>query len=175
MATTALPWLFLVPGAFFAQTPPKEDPAPPSTELEYQRQYQERIRKEVLNGVYIPKNLDDAMKELDKRIDAEGRDKFKSIPEEKVCELMHFRLGQWIIHNWGFYGGSRFSHYLRSAGVTYPDDMADLVILSYHRRLNEKPFVIKDLASEFKEKRKKEYQEKIKKGEIIYEEARKRN
>jgi len=153
----------------------KEESGPPGTEEEFERQYQERIRKETLNGVYIPKNLDDAMRELDKRVSSEAREKFKSIPEENVCSVMHNRLGQWMIHNWGFYGGSRLSHYLRSAGVTYPDDMADFLILAYHRRQHEKPIPVRELATEFRERRKKEHQERLKKGKVIHEEIRKRN
>ena len=85
---------------------------------------------------------------------------------------MHHRLGQWLILNWGFYGGSRLSHYLRSAGVTFPDDMADFLILAYHRRLNDKPIGIKELALDFKGKRKKEFEEEMKEGTIIHEEKR---
>lgn len=165
--------LLLSPGAF-AQTP-QEEPGPPSTEAEFEQQYQERIRKEVLNGVYIPKNLEDAMLELDKRVSIEARLKFKALPEDSVCAVMHHRLGQWMILNWGFYGGSRLSNYLRSAGVTFPDDMADFLILAYHRRQHAKPIGVKELATEFRERRKKAYQEEMKKGKVIHEEVRKRN
>jgi hypothetical protein len=158
----------------FAQTE-KEEVGPPSNEAEFERQYQESIRKETLNGVYIPKNLEDAMLELDKRVSLEARAKFKALPEDSVCMLMHHRLGQWMILNWGFYGGSRLSHYLRSAGVTFPDDMADFLILAYHRRQNAKPIGIKELATEFRERRKKEYQAEMKKGKVIHEEVRKKN
>ncbi len=165
--------LFLFQNAF-SQTE-KEEKGPPSTEAEFEQQYQERIRKEVVNGVYVPKNLEDAMLELDKRVSVEARLKFKDLPEDSVCAIMHNRLGQWMILNWGFYGGSRLSHYLRSAGVTFPDDMADFLILAYHRRQNAKPIGIKELATEFRERRKKQYQEEMKKGKIIHEEVRKRN
>lgn len=169
-----LPLLFLPFGNVIAQSQ-KEESGPPSTEAEFERQYQERIRKEILDGVYIPKNLEDAMLELDKRVSSEARLKFKALPEDSVCALMHRRLGQWMILNWGFYGGSRLSHYLRSAGVTFPDDMADFLILAYHRRQNGKPVGIKELATEFRDRRKKEYQEEMKKGKVIHEEVRKRN
>jgi hypothetical protein len=168
-----VPFLLLCQGAI-AQTQ-QEEPGPPSTEAEFEQQYQDRIRKEVLNGVYIPKNLDDAMAELDKRVSPEARLKFKAIPEDSVCIIMHNRLGQWMILNWGFYGGSRLSNYLRSAGVTFPDDMADFLILAYHRRQNAKPIGIKELATEFRDRRKKAYQEEMKKGKVISEEVRKRN
>ena len=162
--------------ALFSQTQQtQEEGGPPDTQDEYEKQYRERIRKESLNGVYIPKNLEEAMTELDKRISVEARQKFKALPEDSVCALMHNRLGQWIILNWGFYGGSRLSHYLRSAGVSFPDDMADFIILAYHRRQNGRPIELKELAISFRERRKKEYQEEIKKGKVISEEVKKRN
>lgn len=148
---------------------------PASSETEYQKQYQERIKKDKLDGVYIPKNLDDAMAQLDKLTTQESRNKFMTIPEDSVCQFVHTRLGQWMIMNWGFYGGSRLSHYLKSAGVTYPDDMADFLILAYHRKLNGKPVSIKELATRFRDKRKKERQEEVKQGKVIKEEKRKKN
>lgn len=148
---------------------------PPSDEKEFEKQYQERIKKDKLNNVYIPKNLDDAMLQLDKIISQESQAKIKAIPEDSVCLYMHNRLGQWMILNWGFYGGSRLSHYLRSAGVTFPDDMADFLILAYHRKLNGKPVEIKELATYFREKRKKEYEAEKKEGKVIQEETRKRD
>lgn len=166
---------FLLYGVLNAQTPAPKEEWPASTEAEYEKQYQERIKKDKLNGVYIPKNLDEAMTELDKRISVESQGKVKVIPEDSVCIVMHNRLGQWMILNWGFYGGSRLSHYIRSAGITFPDDMADFLILAYHRRLNGKPVGIKELATEFRAKRKKEFEEERKKGKVIHEEVRKKN
>ncbi len=148
---------------------------PPSDEKEFEKQYQERIKKDKLNNVYIPKNLDDAMLQLDKIISPESQAKVKAIPEDSVCMALHNRLGQWMILNWGFYGGSRLSHYLRSAGITFPDDMADFLILAYHRKLNGKPVEIKQLATYFKEKRKKEFEKEKKEGKVIKEEVRKRD
>lgn len=165
--------LFLL--SFFSKPLFAQQEGPPSDEKEFEKQYQERIKKDKLNGVYIPKNLDDAMLQLDKLISPESQAKIKAIREDSVCLALHNRLGQWMILNWGFYGGSRLSHYLRSAGVTYPDDMADLLILAYHKKLNGKPVAMKELAPPFKEKRKKEHQKEIQKGKIIQEETRKKD
>lgn len=147
---------------------------PPSNEKEYERQYQERIKKDRLNGIYIPKNLDDAMAQLDKLSTPESKLKFKSIPEDSICLVMHNRLGQWMIVNWSFYEGSRLSYYLRSAGVSYPDDMADFLLLSFHRHLHGKPVVIKDMAIYFREKRKQEWKNEVRQGEVLKEETRQR-
>ena len=137
---------------------------------EYEKQYAERITKDRLYGTYIPKNLDDALNQLDKLISENGRETIKAFPEDSVYLYLHGRLGQWIIMNWGFYGGSRMSHYLRSAGVTYPDDMADLIILAYHKRLHGKPIVIKELILHFKNRRNQLWLEKIEDKEVIMEE-----
>ena len=148
---------------------------PAGTEAEYEKQYQERIKKDKLDGVYIPKNLDDALLQLDKLTTPESRAKFKTIREDSVVYIMHNRLGQWMILNWGFYGGSRLSHYLKSAGVTHPDDMADFLILAYSRKLNGKPVNIKELATGFRQKRKQKFEQEKKKGKVIKEEKRKKN
>lgn len=148
---------------------------PPNNQEEFERQYKERITKERLFGVYIPKNLDDAIAQLDQLTSPEARNKMKAIPEDSVCLYLHGRLGQWMIVNWGFYDGSRLSHYLRSAGITYPDDMADFLILAYHRHLTGQPVVIREMATWFREKRRKSWEEEVKSGEIIHEETRRKN
>lgn len=147
---------------------------PPNNESEFERQYQERIKKDRIGGVYIPRNLDDVLVQLNKLTSEEARQKFKAIPEESVCKVMHNRLGQWMIANWSFYEGSRLSNYLRSAGVTYPDDMADFLILAYHRHLNGHTVTIKELAVYFREKRKKEWEQRQQQGDVLKEEVRKR-
>ncbi|MBU6342076.1 MAG: hypothetical protein KGS48_11335 [Bacteroidetes bacterium] len=148
---------------------------PAQTEAEYERQYQERIKKDKLGNVYIPKNLDDALQQLDKLISPESQVKIKEIPAEKVVDELHGRLGQWIILNWGFYGGSRLSHYLRSAGVTYPDDQADFILLAYHDKLNGKPINIKELATKYRQKRKEAWEKEQKSRKVIKEEIHKKN
>lgn len=147
---------------------------PPNNESDFERQYQERIKKDRIGGVYIPRNLDDVLVQLNKLTSEEARQKFKAIPEESVCKVMHNRLGQWMIANWSFYEGSRLSNYLRSAGVTYPDDMADFLILAYHRHLNGHTVTIKELAVYFRENRKKEWEQRQQQGDVLKEEVRKR-
>lgn len=165
--------VLLLPAFAFAQTNPADE-GPADTEEEYQKRYQERISKDRLHNVYIPKNLDDALAQLDKNISEESKVAIKDIPEDSVCLKLHNRLGRWMITNWCFYEGSRISHYLRSAGVTYPDDMADFMIIAFHRKLNGKPVEIKALSQYYRETRKKEFQEEKKEGKVLHEEVRKR-
>jgi hypothetical protein len=147
---------------------------PANNKEEYKEKYERRIKREILNGVYIPRDLGDAFNELNKKIDDESKAKFMTVSEDTAAVKLHFSLGRWMIVNWGFYEGSRFSHYLRQAGISYPDDMAKFVIITYHRFLNDKPLEIKSLAESIKEQRKKEYEERLQGGTILHEEIRQR-
>jgi len=147
---------------------------PPATEGEYEAALEWRTRQEVLNGVYIPKDLGEVFSELNRLTDAESKQQFKSVSEDKAAHKLHFSLGRWMIHNWGFYGGSRLSVYLEKLGLTYPDDMARFLIISYHRYLNKEDLQVKEQVEYFKEKRKQEHLEGLQEGEILHEEIRQR-
>ena len=49
-----------------------------------------------------------------------------------------------MIVNWGLEDGSRISHYLKQKGITLPDDMADFMILMWHRNLNAQPLKMEE-------------------------------
>ena len=133
----------------------------------YEMEYQKRIMLEKINGRYIPKNMDDAMAQLDILVDAVGKAKFKSQPEAIAVKKIHFSFGRWMIVNWGFYEGSRLSHFLKQKGVSYPDDMATVLMTCYHRHLLGVPLKFEELAAEFAEIRKKEVEERLMKGRVL--------
>ncbi len=166
------PWLAL--SFAVAPLPAQKEYQPADKEEEFQRRYRERITKDYLNGVYIPKNLNDAIAQLNQKMEEPLRRRIQALSEDSVCIYLHARLGQWMIVHWGFYEGSRLSHYLRSAGITYPDDMADFLIIAFHRHLNQRPVEVRELATYFKEKRKKEWQERLSKGQVLHREVRQR-
>ncbi len=70
------------------------------TEAEYEKQYQQRIKEEMINGVYIPRNFDEAFVELERLSPQEGINKFRSASEEVITSKLHFGLGRWILVNW---------------------------------------------------------------------------
>lgn len=142
---------------------------PAKTKAQFEEQYKERIKQEKLNGVYIPKNLKDAFKQLDRLISPEAKKKLMSAPEHFAVSKLHFSFGRWMIVNWGFYGGSRFSHYLQSAGVSHPDDMADFMIITYHRHLHNKELKIRELATAMRKMRSDKHKEAVKGGKVIEE------
>ena len=149
---------------------------PPASREQFEENYQRRIRQEYINFVYIPKDLTDAFVQLNELTDKESRLKFKNMSEEDAARKLHFSLGRWIILNWGFYEGSRLSHYIReNLGIYHPDDMARFIIVTYHRNLNRKPLQVKELVEYYHQKKEKEQQDKIRRRTVISEETRKRN
>ena len=145
---------------------------PPATEDEFEKAYQKRIQKEYLNGVYIPKDLADSFIQLNRLTDDESKKKFKEMSENDAATKLHFSLGRWMIYNWSFYEGSRFSYYLKNLGISHPDDMAQFVIITYHRNLNKNKLEVKALIDQYAQKKEEEKQKRIDQGTIIHEETR---
>ncbi len=127
-----LTFLFLG-GISFAQTP-----------AEFEANYAKRIKLEMINGVYIPSDLEDAFSELSRLSSTEGLATFKASPEDSIRRKLHFGLGRWILINWGLEDGSRISAYMKNKGVTVPDDMVEVIILTWHRHLNDRPLRIQE-------------------------------
>ena len=148
----------------------------PNNDDEFDKEYERRIRQEYLfyPPVYIPKDLTDAFIQLNKLMEKEARFKFKSMTEKQVEHKIVFSFGRWIIRNWGFYGGSRFSHFLKQLGLHHPEDMALFVMLTYHRNLNKKSLDVKTLLPAILDKLDTRQKERLLKGTIIHEETRKR-
>lgn len=142
-------WLFLMLMAL-ATLLPAQTPA------EYEANYAKRIRMEIINGVYIPADLEDAFVELERLSETKGLAEFKSAPEDSIRRRLHFGLGRWILVNWGLEEGSRISHYLRQKGVSNPDDMVEVIILSWHRHLNGRPVKLEEEVAAIEKRRQEE-------------------
>ncbi len=119
--------------------------------------YNSNIKKSRIHDVYIPKNLSDAHRRIQKLTPEDAIQKFiQSEDEVAVSKKLHFGIGRWMIHNWNFYEGSRFSHYLKQKGLLHPDDMAQFVLITLHRNLNEKPLNEEEVIQMLAIERKKE-------------------
>ena len=114
------------------------------TAEEFEANYAKRIKEEILNGVYIPVDLEDAYAELTRLADPSGLVAFKSSPEDSIRRKLHFGFGRWIMNNWGLEEGSRISHYMKLKGVPIADDMVRVIIVTWHRRLNGKPLKLEE-------------------------------
>ena len=147
---------------------------PVATEEAFEKKYKKRIKKERLYGVFIPKDLADAFIQLNILIDKSSQTKFKNMSEKDAVKKLHFSFGRWMIHNWGFYGGSRYSHYVKGLGIHHPEEMASFTILMYHRYLNKKKLNVKEYLKTFKEKKEAKKKEQLKKGKVLKTFKRKR-
>ncbi len=147
------------------------DAQPPESGDQYLKEYNRRIKKETINDIYIPKDLTDAFKELNRLTDKAARTKLIQVDEDTVAYKTYFSLQRWIVVNWGFHGGSRLSHWLKTEiGVSHPEDQAQFIVRTWHRSLNKKELNIEELVKQLNEKRTKE---RVKNKVIIKSEKRK--
>ena len=136
------------------------------TPEEFEANYAKRIKEEMIYGVYIPANLDDAHAELSRLAEAEGLIAFKIAPEDSIRRKLHFGFGRWIMTNWGLEEGSRISHYLKMRGISKPDDMVRVIIVTWHRKLNNRPLKLEEEIADIKvcmeaEKAKRDQDKKV--------------
>lgn len=142
---------------------------PPSTEAEYQAAYEQRIKQRELYGVYIPVDLAEAFAQLNKLTDVSSKQVFRSTEEIEAVRQYFNSFGRWIIHNWGFYGGSRYSHYLKATGLSHPEDMAVFTMIMWHRHLNQKALDPKPVIEDILDRRRRKLESRYLQGEVIEE------
>lgn len=143
-----------------------------TNEKDFQKRYEKNIKKTRINGVYIPKDLEDAYKELADLSGAASVAKFKSAPEEVIARKLHFGLGRWISINWNLEEGSRYEKYLRDLGLVKVDDMMQFTIVSWHRHLNGLDQEMEQRIKIYQERVEKELAERRERSQVIKKEKR---
>lgn len=145
------------------------------TEEQFQKEYEARTQKEYLDRVYIPLDLSDAFKELDKKMEPKAKVGFMTLTEDEAPRKYHFVLGRWMIKNWSLDRGSRLSLYLRGKGIFRPDDMAKFITLTYHRHLHNRPLQEEVLLAELAQKYAAEKEQRAQFKTVLHTETRTRN
>ncbi|MBP8726053.1 MAG: hypothetical protein KBF37_11965 [Saprospiraceae bacterium] len=133
----------------------------------WMRNWEARADLERIEDVYIPKDLAEAMSELDRLTDDSMAAVIALAPEGEIASKLHFSLGRWMQLHWGLEEGSRLAAYLRSRGLSFPDDMIDLLIRCWHRHLNGKPTEEEGLITKYQERRRLEHRKRLEKTERI--------
>ncbi|TWR27777.1 hypothetical protein FPZ42_00760 [Mucilaginibacter achroorhodeus] len=108
-------------------------------ELKWANEDKLRSTTDSLRGVYIPKDLDDALRQLNTFFKDSVRLQAKQLSENEFTARYHFGLGLWLRNNWGLWGGSRLSKYFIDLGINNPEDMSGVILTSYHRQLLQNP------------------------------------
>ena len=106
----------------------------------------ERAKK--INAIYVPRDIYDAHKELDKKTTEDYQSQIRNWKEKESVYKTKHSLGLVLRHDWELWNGSRLSAYFNSIGIFNPNDMSEIVIRTYHRYLNGQPLLIGDLVKE---------------------------
>ena len=106
--------------------------------------------KSEIDGVYIPKNLEDAISEVNGFYSDSLKTEVKKLTEDEFIVQYHMGTGLYMRNNWGLWGGSRLSRYFKRKGIKHPDDMSGIVLTSFHRNLNGKNIDFKSQIAETK-------------------------
>ncbi len=113
-----------------------------SIRFENQKECKRRQSLDSIEGQYIPKDLLDFYKELDKILS----DSLKlEIKNSKDMLEYHMGLGRWIRNNMGLWGCSRFQDYFLDNNIRHPDLMSGLALDGYKLYLNDTILDIIDL------------------------------
>lgn len=104
--------------------------------IEEKEAYKNRIVSDSINGLYIPKNLEDCFLELNKLLKTKDIEAIKNLKSKDELNLYHFGLGMWLRNNWGLWGGSRLQQYFFKKGIDHPDNMSGIILDYYYDWLN---------------------------------------
>jgi len=133
--------------------------------LEQQRKSDEKdkIKNETdtIDGVYIPKNLEDCFVQINSFWNDSTKIKVKNWDEREFIGNAHMGFGMWMRNNWRLWGGSRLSKHFNELGINHPDDMSGIILVSYHRHLNNIEIKLEEQIKYYQD-----YWEKSKKAEL---------
>lgn len=93
--------------------------------------YLQRLTADSINGIYIPRNIEECFLQLDTLLSAHLRNLILNTKSIKEIDGLHFGPGMWIRNNWGLWCGSRLQTYLLKRGLNHPDEMSG-VIFDYY-------------------------------------------
>lgn len=101
-----------------------------------QAEYKRRLVADTIDGIYIPRNLQECFNVLDTLLYTKDRLTIRAQFSRKEMSKFHFGLGLWMRNNWGLWGGSRLNTYMKQRGVYHPDDMSGTILEFYYDHLH---------------------------------------
>ena len=116
-----------------------------------------RATTDTIEGYYIPKDLEDALNTIVTFVKSERINEFKRQEEDTAVSGAHFGFGIYLRNRWCLWGGSRLGCYFSDNYEIYNADyMSDIILRSWHRRLNNKPIDVDkqiDRINEYKKRK----------------------
>lgn len=117
----------------------------------WEAEYSNRFYADSLQHIYIPKDLEDAFKQINSFWPDSTKTMVKSWTEDEFSGRLHHGFGMWMRNNWQLWGGSRLSKYFNDLGIHHPDDMSGIILDSYHRHLNNKEIQLEEQIAFYKD------------------------
>lgn len=84
-----------------------------------------------------PKNLEECFVELERILSGDELEEFKNANEDEIVKYNQ-SIGKLMQDKWGAWPGSHLRRYFIEMGIFHPDDMTNIILTSFHRRLNNK-------------------------------------
>lgn len=94
--------------------------------------YKQRLVADSINGLYIPKNIEECFIQLNKLLKTKDIETIKNLKNRSETIMYHHGFGTWLRNNWGLWGGSRLQQYLLGKGLNHPDDMSATILEYYY-------------------------------------------
>jgi hypothetical protein len=120
-----------------------------ATKIQKQRservKYIDRKTADSIDGIYIPKNINDCVRQLDIILSDTLKKKIKLMTKGEFVSKTHLGLGMSLRNQWGLWGGSRLRQYFISHNISHPDNMSGLILEYYYWHLVGKPTTLKKL------------------------------
>jgi len=93
-----------------------------------------------VNKDYKPKNLDEAITQLDILFPDSTKQKISRMEEREFLGSAHMSTGMWIRNNWHLWKGGELSKYFNGLGIFHPDDMSGIILCSYYRHIKNQDY-----------------------------------
>ena len=87
---------------------------------------------EMIEGMYVPKNVKEAVAEIDKILTAGEKEQLKADADN---------FSHWAVSPWAFHHGSRLYRYLSDKVYLHPDEGTEYIKIQYMRHLNGREVV----------------------------------
>jgi hypothetical protein len=92
--------------------------------------------------VKIPRDLEECIKKVEV-IAPQVIKMFKDCDDECITASYHFSLGRYLRNNWGLWKTNKLTKYFNDMGITHPDDMSGIILISTYRSLHSQDIKLK--------------------------------
>ena len=123
-----------------------------------------RFTTDSLRGIYIPKDIEDCLIQIDSFWSDSTKLRMKNLTENEFSGRLHLGFGTWMRNNWQLWGSSRLTKYFNDKGIYHPEAMSGLILDSYYRKLNGRDIRLDEQI--------KNYQESWKQAELARKEQK---